>query len=133
MLVLVYADEKAQEWPELLTARGYKATILPRGTPVPQGQADICLVVVSDPLAERFWMANLTMPTLLVTGALGPAQALGRRVPSLRLICHPSRAAGALDDMLQMTRDIHDGMLVLGPMVEQVQVARRWGSRYADN
>ena len=133
MLVLVYADEKMQEWSELLAARGYKATLLPHGAPVPQEEADICLVALSDPLAERFWMANLTIPTLLITSALGPAQALGGRVPSLRLICHPSRAAGALDDMLQITRDIHTGILVLGPMVEQVQVARHWRGRYADN
>jgi hypothetical protein len=131
--ILVYADELAREWREMLTGQGYAAIVLSPGQPTPGAvPADICLVAVSDPVAERFWMSNLTMPTLLVTRALGPAQALCERVPWLRLICHPTRAVQALEDMLQMTRAICAGALVLGPFHEAAQAEQGWGGSYAN-
>ncbi len=125
MQVLVYADGLAQEWKDLIGAQGHEATLLPLGAPAPDKAADVCLVAVSDPLAERFWMRELTTPFLLVTNVVSQAQVLCGRVPFLRLICHPSRAASALGDMLHMAREIQAGVAAFGPLSGPVQPAER--------
>jgi hypothetical protein len=128
MRVLVYADGLAREWREMLIGHGYAAAVLPPGQlPTAVLPADVCLVAVADPVAERGWMSHLAMPTLLVTRALGSAQRLYERVPWLRLVSHPSRAVLALDDLLQMTSAMCAGVLVLGPLDETAQAARGRG------
>jgi len=134
MRVLVYADDSALEWRRLLVAHGHTAIVLRPGEVwVDAMPADICLVVVSDPVAERFWIADLPAPMLLVTSALGPAYMLSEHVPSVRLICHSSRAAHALEDMVQMTHGISAGTLVLGSLAETEQVMLGGGGTYARN
>jgi hypothetical protein len=131
MQVLVYADELAREWSEMITGHGYAATVLLPGQPYSGSVTpDMCLVAVSDPVAERFWMAHLTSPTLLITGALGPAQALCARIPALRLICHPTHAAGALEELLHMTQALLAGVVVLGPLVAPLHAKHGRGGPY---
>ncbi len=125
MRVLVYANELAQEWGDLIGAQGHEVTLLPPGAPMVGPAADVCLVAVSDPLAERFWMTELTTPLMLVTHVVSQAQVLCGRVPFLRLICHSSRAASALGDMLHMTREIQAGVATFGPLSGPVQPAER--------
>ena len=125
MRVLVYADELAQEWRELIGVQGHEVIVLPPRAPVPGPAADICLVAVSDPLAERFWMIELTTPFLLGTHVVSQARVLCGRAPYLRLICHSSRAASALGDMLHITREIQARVAIFGPLSGPVQPAER--------
>ena len=131
MQVLVYADGLLQEWSEMILAQGHKAAVLPAGTPAPQEPADMCLIAVSDPVSQRFWMSELNMPILLITSAVGPAQLLCRRVPFLRIICHPSHAVQALGDLLEMACDVRAGVAIFGQHVEPAQSRHRWGAAYA--
>ncbi len=125
MRVVVYTNELAQEWREFIGAQGHEVIVLPPGAPIVGPAADVCLVAVSDPLAERFWMTELTTPFLLVTHVVSQAQVLCGRVPFLRLICHSSRAAHALGDMLHITREIQAGVAIFGPLVSSTQPAER--------
>lgn len=133
MRVLVYADEAAQGWAELLAARGYESTILAPGMPPPADAGEVCLIVVADPLAARFWMAELTLPLLLVTSALSPARALCGRIAWLRIVCHASRALYALDDMLLMTRDMQGGTALFGPPAHSGRGVPAVGGRHGSN
>ena len=135
MQILVYADQQAHEWRDMLRAHGHTVTTLPLQTPPPLSDFDACLVLNLDPadlLSYRFWLANLTAPTLLITTALTPAQALCRRCPLLRLVCHPSRAVSMLGDVLQMTLDVRAGAIVLGPLLD-ARAERSFGGTYASN
>jgi hypothetical protein len=131
MRVLLYADGLVQEWSEMIAAQGHEAAVLPVGTPAPQERADMCLVATSDPVSARFWMSDLHTPMVLITSAVGPAQLLCGRVPSLRMICHPSRAVQALGDLLEMACDVRAGVVILEQHVEPVQRGHRWGAAYA--
>ena len=120
MRVLVYADQQAHEWRDMLRAHGHTVTTLPLGTPPISSDFDACLILnreSTDLLSYRFWLATLAMPILLITTALTPAQSLCRRFPLLRLVCHPSRAAQYLDDVLQMTCQVRAGAIMLGPLL----------------
>ena len=119
MDVLVYADQQAYEWRDMLRADGHIVTVLPCGAPLVTSNWDVCLVLNGEPstlLSYRFWLAPVTIPTLLVTTALTAAQVLCRHVPSLRLVCHPNRAVPYLSDLLHMTCDVRAGAMVLGPI-----------------
>jgi hypothetical protein len=132
MRVLVYTDEATQGWADLLAARGHESAILAPGTPPPP-DAEVCLIVMADPLAARFWMADLALPLLLITSALTPARALCGRLAWLRIICHASRALHALDDMLLMTRDIQSGTALFGPPAQSGRGVGAVGGRHAIN
>ena len=135
MRVLVYANQQAHEWRDMLKTQGHTVTTLPIGTPPTSWDFDACLILNLDPadlLSYRFWLANVTVPTFLITTALTPAQTLCRRFPSLRLVCHPSRAARFLGDMLQMTLDVRTGAIVLGPLFD-TRAERGFGGEYAIN
>lgn len=135
MRVLVYANEQAHEWRDMLNVQGHTVTTLPIGTPLDSSDFDVCLILNLDPadlLSYRFWLAMLAVPTLLITTALIPAQSLCRRSPLLRLVCHPSRATRFLGDVLQMTLDIHAGAIVLGPLLD-TRAERGFGGKYAIN
>lgn len=121
MQVLLFADVQAQEWCSAAMQCGHTVTLLPIGAPVTGVAGDVCLVVPADQsalLAARFWLPTLPVPICLVTAALPLAQNLVQHVPLLRLLCHPSRAIGALDDMLHMTVAMHEGIVRFGPLVE---------------
>lgn len=133
MRVLVYADQQAHEWRDMLRASGHTVAVLPCGVPPTTLDWDVCLVLngdASEVLSYRFWLAQITMPTLLVTTALAPAQALCRHVPWLRLVCHPNRAVQYLSDLLHMTCDVRAGAMVLGPILTP-RFAHSSGSAYA--
>ncbi len=133
MRVLVYANQQAHEWRDMLQALGHTVTTLPLETPPPSSDVDACVVLNQEPadlLSYRFWLANLTAPILLITTALTPAQSLCRRFPLLRLVCHPSRAARMLGDVLQMTCEVRAGAIVLGPLVD-TRAERGFGGKYA--
>src|SRR5437868_2072804 len=105
MRVLLSTDQRAQDWCDLLRADGHTFTVLSLGVPAAGAAVDVCLVLTSTPAALRsqcFWLATLTLPMLLITPALISAQALCRRLPAVRVICHPSRAAPMLGELLLM-------------------------------
>jgi hypothetical protein len=102
--------------------------------PAAGAAVDVCLVLTSTPAALRsqcFWLATLTPPTLLITPALMSAQALCRRLPSVRVICHPSRAAPMLSELLLMTTEMRAGLLVLDAHLSTARAARMYRGHYA--
>ena len=120
MRVLVYANQPAHEWRDILQAHGHMVTTLAFGTAPPDSDFDACVILNREPadlLSYRFWLAIVTVPTLLITTAFTPAQLLCRRFPLLRLVCHPSRAAQYLDDMLQMTCHVRTGVIMFGSLL----------------
>lgn len=118
MRVIVYADASGHDLRELLLADGHDVSLFGLGAAVARAQADVCLVLnlTAGALPSlRSWLAQLPAPTMLVTTALGAGHALCQHVPQLRMICHPSQALRSLTDLLEMTREVHAGSLVLGP------------------
>lgn len=131
MRVLIYTDQQAREWRAMLAAGGHDVTTLPLGTPPISLDIDVCIVLNLNPgdlFAHRAWLAKLTTPTLLITTALAPAQALCRSVPALRLICHPSRAAHHLGELLHMACEVRAGAMVLGPKLGTGSLRRFTGA-----
>ena len=127
MRVLVYADQQAHEWRDILKSYGHSVTILPVGTYPISTDFDACLVLNIDPADlgfYRFWLKRLPTPTLLITSALLPAQALCRHLPLLRLVCHPSRALSMLGELPQMISDVRAGVMVFGPLLDTTLIER---------
>jgi hypothetical protein len=121
MQVLLFADVQAQEWRSAGMQCGHTVTLMPIRAPVTGVAGDVCLVVPADQaalLTARFWLPTLPAPICLVTTAFALAQNLVQHVPVLRLLCHPSRAIGSLDDMLHMTVAMPEGIGRFGPLVE---------------
>ena len=137
MRVLVHADQtnQAHEWRDMLQTYGHTVTVLPLGVHAETSDWDVCVVLNGDPaelFSYRFWLAQLTVPTLLITKALTPAQVLCRHVSSLRLVCHPSRAVQHLSDLLPMTCEVRAGVIILGP-IPTVRAECGFGGTYAIN
>ena len=125
MQIVCYATDRAHTWPTLLRNMGCVVTPL-----VPYERAvaaDLAVVVLVDPLAERKWLRELEPPLVLITRSLDRGQRLCNQLPQLRLLCHPYRAVQALPELLVQIRALHAGTLVLGPppALERRGVARR--------
>src|SRR5437868_3258623 len=133
MHICVYADHQGHDWRAMLTAHGHRVTMRPVNMASDDMAFDAGIVVNVDPaqlLGMRFWLATLAAPLLLITPALIPAQALYRRVPSLRVICHPRRAAHSLAELLEMTCNVRAGTIVLGPCVETAPAEWDYGGQH---
>lgn len=131
MRIIVYADASGHDLQELLVAAGHEVRLLAPGAVAARAQADVCLVMnlAAGALPSyQSWLAQLPAPTMLVTTALAAGHALCPRVAQLRLICHPSRALPALTELLEMTREVRAGALVLGPLGQR---PAGWGARGA--
>ena len=135
MRVFVYANQQAHEWRDMLGAHGHTVTMLSLETPPPSSDVDAYVVLNQEPadlLSYRFWLATLNAPIILITTALPPAQSLCRRFPLLRLVCHPTRAAPMLGDVLEMACEVRAGAIVLGPLIH-TRAERGSGGEYAVN
>ena len=136
MHICIYADHQAHDWRAMLTAHGHRVTVRSLGIAPEDTAFDVCIVVNVEPAqlpGMRFWLATLTAPVLLITTALVPAERLCRRVPALRVICHPHRAAQRLVELLQMTCAIRAGMVVLGPCAEMAPTECDYGGQHVWN
>lgn len=131
MHIQLFADHPAPAWRADLAAQGHVVAVLPIGaTPPPAGDAGIvCIATAADLLSARFWLATLTIPTLLVTPALRGAQLLAGRIAAIRVVCRPDRAAPRLAELLQLATEVRAGALVLGPPVAAAPLPEQ-GERY---
>lgn len=131
MQVLLFADTQAQEWHAAAQAIGHAVGVYPLGSPTQPLTGDVCLVVAVDHaalLTARFWLPTLPAPICLVTTAQTLAETLGQHAPALRVVCHPLRAIGALDDLLTMTMTMHAGLVWFGPHATVARARVRGGA-----
>ena len=118
----VTTSSASSKWLRRLHAIGrdvkqYSCAAVARGTPA------LWVVAIEDASvlhARRSWLHNVSAPLLLITPHLALAYAQRNAICHLSIICHPSRAAVFLEDMLLMTVSGAGGPAVFGPFRPRV-------------
>lgn len=83
---------------------------------VPDQVPDVWVVALDarhQPVRLSFWLGQIRVPLVLITPHLIPAELLCRRVPLLRLICHPLGAMNGLGALVEMAHTIRSGTLIV--------------------